>query len=83
MDKLRNKAEGLVTQLTVKDECEKRVLDAVSNNKVSRGLKTYIALDLLLLKLGLNLATDAPDRRMLAWMSSRIATLLLLSGPLL
>lgn len=29
--KLRTTAEGLVTQLTAKDECEKRVLDAVSN----------------------------------------------------
>lgn len=29
--KLKNKAEGLVTQLAAKDECEKRVLDAVSN----------------------------------------------------
>lgn len=31
--KLKNKAEGLVTQMTAKDECEKRVLDAISNNK--------------------------------------------------
>lgn len=29
--KLRTKAEGLVTQLTVKDECERVVLDAMSN----------------------------------------------------
>lgn len=33
--KLKNKAEGLVTQLTAKDECEKRVLDALSNHKYS------------------------------------------------
>lgn len=33
INKLRAKAEGLVTQLTVKEDCEKRVLDAVSNNK--------------------------------------------------
>lgn len=29
--KIKSRAEGLVTQLTSKDECEKRVLDAVSN----------------------------------------------------
>lgn len=33
INKLRTKAEGFVTQLTAKDECEKRVLDALSNNK--------------------------------------------------
>lgn len=33
INKLRTKAEGLVTQLSAKDECEKRVLDALSNNK--------------------------------------------------
>lgn len=31
INKLKTKAEGLVTQLTTKDECEKRVYDAVSN----------------------------------------------------
>ncbi|CBJ31753.1 conserved unknown protein [Ectocarpus siliculosus] len=47
INKLRNKAEGLVTQLTVKDECEKRVLDAVSNNKYAapRSLLNEVAED--------------------------------------
>lgn len=31
ISKLRNKAEGLVTQLTAKDDCERRVLEAISN----------------------------------------------------
>ncbi len=33
INKLRTKAEGFVTQLSAKDECEKRALDALSNNK--------------------------------------------------
>ncbi|CAM9443166.1 unnamed protein product [Ectocarpus sp. 6 AP-2014] len=47
INKLRTKAEGLVTQLTVKDECEKRVLDAVSNNKYAapRSLLNEVAED--------------------------------------
>lgn len=45
--KLKNKAEGLVTQLTAKDECEKRVLDALSNHKHSapRSLLNEVAED--------------------------------------
>lgn len=45
--KLKNKAEGLVTQLTAKDECEKRVLDAMSNHKYSapRSLLNEVAED--------------------------------------
>ena len=31
INKLRNKAEGLVTQLAAKDECERRTLEAISN----------------------------------------------------
>ncbi|CAM9451354.1 unnamed protein product [Scytosiphon promiscuus] len=45
--KLKNKAEGLVTQITAKDECEKRVLDAISNNKYAapRSLLNEVAED--------------------------------------
>lgn len=45
--KLRSKAEGLVTQLTAKDDCEKRVLDAVAGHQypAPRSLLNEIAED--------------------------------------
>lgn len=45
--KLKSKAEGLVTQLTAKDACEKRVLDAIASHSYAapRSLLNEIAED--------------------------------------
>lgn len=45
--KLKSKAEGLVTQLTAKDACEKRVLDAIATHSypAPRSLLNEIAED--------------------------------------
>lgn len=47
ISKLKSKAEGLVTQLTAKDACEKRVLDAIGGHSYAapRSLLNEIAED--------------------------------------